>query len=121
MCAYIWKAFKVFLCVYPKVLTKVIDNYKIIDKLNQTKLRFKKVTYSWNLPMTEMASIITKSKRFCVIKGDTCDSSVGAPLQTLSAPNMPFWIIHSDTGFRQDYYLEYICRLFYHKGPALKT
>ena len=40
---------------------------------------------------------ITKSKRFCAIKGDTCDFLIGAPLQTLGAPNTPLWIVHSDT------------------------
>ena len=39
---------------------------------------------------------ITKSKRFCAIKGDTCDFSAGAPLQTLGAPNTPLWIVHSE-------------------------
>ena len=39
---------------------------------------------------------ITKSKRFCVIKGDNVISSIGAPLQTLGAPNTPLWIVHSD-------------------------
>ena len=39
---------------------------------------------------------ITKSKRFCAIKGDNVISSIGAPLQTLGAPNTPLWIVHSD-------------------------
>ena len=38
---------------------------------------------------------ITKSKRFCAIKGDNMISSIGAPLQTLGAPNTPLWIVHS--------------------------
>ena len=38
---------------------------------------------------------ITKSKRFCAIKGDNVISSIGAPLQTLGAPNTPLWIVHS--------------------------
>ena len=40
-------------------------------------------------------SKITKSKRFCAIKGDTYDFSIGAPLQTLGAPITPLWIVHS--------------------------
>ena len=43
---------------------------------------------------------ITKSKRFCAIKGDNVISSIGAPLQTLGAPNTPLWIVHSDTGIK---------------------
>ena len=38
---------------------------------------------------------ITKSKRFCAIKDDNVISSIGAPLQTLGAPNTPLWIVHS--------------------------
>ena len=46
---------------------------------------------------------ITKSKRFCAIKGDNVISSIGAPLQTLGAPNTPLWIVHSanDDGRRE--------------------
>ena len=40
---------------------------------------------------------ITKSKPFCAIKGDNVISSIGAPLQTLGAPNTPLWIVHSDS------------------------
>ena len=39
---------------------------------------------------------ITKSKRFCAIKVTHVISSIGAPLQTLGAPNTPLWIVHSD-------------------------
>ena len=28
LCAYVWKAFQDFLCVFPEVLTKDNDNYK---------------------------------------------------------------------------------------------
>ena len=45
--------------------------------------------------MTEMAEKLQKSKRFCAIKGDKMISSIGAPLQTLGAPNTPLWIVHS--------------------------
>ena len=38
---------------------------------------------------------ITKSKRFCAIKVTHVISSIGAPLQTLGAPNTPLWIVHS--------------------------
>ena len=38
---------------------------------------------------------LQKSKRFCAIKGDNVISSIGAPLQTLGAPNTPLWIVHS--------------------------
>ena len=40
---------------------------------------------------------LQKSKRFCAIKGDNVISSIGAPLQTIGAPNTPLWIVHSDT------------------------
>ena len=40
---------------FPEVLTKDIDNYKTNHKFHKTKLRFIKVTYPGNLPMTEMA------------------------------------------------------------------
>ena len=46
--------------------------------------------------MTEMAEKLQKRKRFCAIKGDNMISSIGAPLQTLGAPNTPLWIVHSD-------------------------
>ena len=39
---------------------------------------------------------LQKSKRFCAIKGDNVISSIGAPLQTIGAPNTPLWIVHSD-------------------------
>ena len=39
---------------------------------------------------------LQKSKRFCAIKVDNVISSIGAPLQTLGAPNTPLWIVHSD-------------------------
>ena len=38
---------------------------------------------------------LRKSNRFCAIKGDNVISSIGAPLQTLGAPNTPLWIVHS--------------------------
>ena len=38
---------------------------------------------------------LQKSKHFCAIKGDNVISSIGAPLQTLGAPNTPLWIVHS--------------------------
>ena len=105
LCAYIWKAFQDFLCVFPDVFTKDIDNYKTNHKLNKTKLRFIKVTYPWSLPMTGMASKLSKSKRFCAIKGDNVISSIGAPLQTLGAPNTPLWIVHSDLKAKVWWYL----------------
>ena len=37
-----------------------------------------------------MAQKLQKSKRFCAIKGDNVISSIGAPLQTLGAPNTPY-------------------------------
>ena len=40
---------------------------------------------------------ITRSKRVCAIKGDNVISSIGAPLQTLGAPNTPLWIVDSVT------------------------
>ena len=39
--------------------------------------------------------ITKKSKSFCAIKGDNVISLIGAPLQTLGAPNTPLWIVHS--------------------------
>ena len=39
---------------------------------------------------------LQKSKSFCAIKGDNVISSIGAPLQTIGAPNTPLWIVHSD-------------------------
>ena len=41
--------------------------------------------------------ITKKSKRFCAIKDDNVISSIGAPLQTLGAPNAPLWIVHSES------------------------
>ena len=41
-------------------------------------------------------SKLQKSKRFCAIKDDNVISSIGAPLQTIGAPNTPLWIVHSD-------------------------
>ena len=43
---------------------------------------------------------LQKNKRFCAIKGDTYDFFIGAPLQTLGAPNTPLWIVHSDPAFQ---------------------
>ena len=38
---------------------------------------------------------LQNSKRLSAIKGDNVISSIGAPLQTLGAPNTPLWIVHS--------------------------
>ena len=92
-------------CIYLKGVSRLFvrffltfdKRYRQLQKLNKTKLRFIKVTYPWSLPMTEMALKITKSKRFCAIKGDNVILSIGAPLQTLGAPNTPLWIVHSVT------------------------
>ena len=60
---------------------------------------------------------LQKSKRFCAIKGDNVISSIGAPLQTLGAPNTPLWIVHSDTSrlnqLFDNIYKEYTTAVFY--------
>ena len=44
VCIYL-KGVQDILCIFPEVFTKDIDNYKINDKLKQTKLRFIKIIY----------------------------------------------------------------------------
>ena len=59
---------------------------------------------------------ISKSKRFCAIKGDNVISSIGASLQTLGAPNTPLWIVHSECGL-----MNLLQRLIFNKDLYAKV